>query len=246
MKKEWYETDRLYSDKISKISDFKFDDAVAEVFPDMINRSVPGYSALVQLIGSAAESIISPDTNVYDLGCSLGAVSTSITNHCSQKRFKCIAVDNSQAMTKRCREALKENPGYENIEVICEDVCEINIENASLVVLNFTLQFIPREQRTTLIKKIYDGLNTGGIFILSEKIIFENREEQKTIESMYEKFKLKNGYSKLEISQKREALENVLIPETSSTHIARLNDCGFKKINKWFQVLNFLSMIAEK
>jgi tRNA (cmo5U34)-methyltransferase len=246
VKKEPHIIDRIYTEKISRISDFKFDEAVAGVFPDMLNRSIPGYSALVNLIGTAAKKIVQPGSVVYDLGCSLGAVSAAVKSHCKDINYQGIAVDNSSAMINRCQELLGSNTDNSTIDVICDDVCEIEIQNASLVVLNFTLQFIPLEKRELLVSKIYTGLNPGGVFIVSEKIISEDPEEQQNIELLYRNFKRENGYSELEISQKREALENVLIPETYAVHEERLKSCGFKKIHKWFHMLNFVSIVAEK
>lgn len=246
MKENRHTTDKLYTEKISKISDFKFDDAVADVFPDMLKRSIPGYNALINLIGTSSRVIVKSGTHVYDLGCSLGAVSAAVKSHCKNINYHGIAVDNSEAMTNRCRDMLGCNTKSYAIDVICDDVCNIQIHNASLVVLNFTLQFIPVDDRASLLKKIYNGLNPGGVFVLSEKIVSENPEEQKRIKVLYDNFKRANGYSELEISQKREALENVLIPETYETHNTRLKSCGFNKIHKWFHMLNFVSIISEK
>lgn len=246
MKKENHIIDRIYTEKISRISDFKFDDAVAGVFTDMLKRSVPGYNALINLIGTSAKEIVQPGSIVYDLGCSLGAVSAAIQNRCKNINYRGIAVDNSEAMVNRCQDMLNFNVENSVTDVICDDVCQIKIQNASLVVLNFTLQFISLEKRASLLNKIYAGLNPGGVFILSEKIISEDPEEQKNIELLYRNFKRENGYSELEISQKREALENVLIPETYAVHEERLKSCGFKKIHKWFHMLNFVSIVAEK
>ncbi|MFV1992568.1 MAG: carboxy-S-adenosyl-L-methionine synthase CmoA [Acidiferrobacterales bacterium] len=246
MKKDQHTTDRVYTEKLSSIDDFEFDDAVAGVFPDMLKRSIPGYSALINLIGTSSRVIVRPGTYVYDLGCSLGAVSAAVRNNCAEINYHGLAVDNSEAMIKRCRALLDRENSEPKIEVVCDDIRDVEIQNASLVVLNFTLQFIPIDDRAALLKKIANGLNPGGFFILSEKIISDSAEEQEAIDLLYENFKRVNGYSELEISQKREALENVLIPETFTTHKNRLEACGFKNVQKWFQVLNFISIIAQK
>ena len=246
MKKDQQTTDRLYTKKLSSIDDFKFDDAVAGVFPDMLKRSIPGYSALINLIGTSSRIIVKPGTHVYDLGCSLGVVSAAVRSNCADINYHGIAVDNSEAMIRRCRILLGQKNSEPEIEVVCGDIRDIEIRNASLVVLNFTLQFIPIEDRAVLLKKIVNGLNPGSFFILSEKIISESAEEQKNIDSLYKNFKRLNGYSELEISQKREALENVLKPETFTTHKKRLESSGFKNVQRWFQVLNFVSIIAQK
>ncbi len=238
--------DRLYTKKLPSVDDFKFDDTVAGVFPDMLKRSIPGYSALINLIGTSSRVIVKPGTHVYDLGCSLGAVSAAVRNNCVDINYHGIAVDNSEAMIKRCQSLLDHENSEPKIEVVCNDIRNVKIKNASLVVLNFTLQFIPIEDRAALLNKIANGLNPGGFFILSEKIISENTEEQEKIDLLYENFKRVNGYSELEISQKREALENVLIPETFTAHKERLEVCGLKNVQKWFQVLNFVSIIAQK
>lgn len=246
MKKDQQTTDRLYTKKLSSIDDFTFDDAVARVFPDMLKRSIPGYSALINLIGTSSRVIVKPGSHVYDLGCSLGAVSAAVRNNCAGIEYKSIAIDNSEAMAKRCQALLDQKNSEQKIEVICGDIIDLEIHNASLVVMNFTLQFIPIENRMNLLKKIVSGLNPGGYFILSEKITSDNKAGQDNIDFLYENFKRVNGYSELEISQKREALENVLIPETFSTHKNRLEVSGFKNIQKWFQVLNFVSIIAQR
>lgn len=246
MDKNQHSKDTIYTEKISEINDFKFDETVANVFPDMLNRSIPGYVELVEMIGTSAKNIVQPDTAVYDLGCSLGAVSAAVYKNCNELNYYGIAVDNSASMTKRCQEILsRENSGFKT-EIICDDVCNINIKNASLVVMNFTLQFIAPEKRLSLLQSIYNGLIPGGVFILSEKIASDSKEDQEKVDLLYKQFKIENGYSELEISQKREALENVLIPETFSQHKERLRECGFAGISKWFQKLNFVSITANK
>jgi tRNA (cmo5U34)-methyltransferase len=132
------------------------------------------------------------------------------------------------------------------VELYCCNIDAIDITNASIVVLNFTLQFIPLEQRQTIIQSIYDGLLPGGILLLSEKVMFEDEPHQQLLTDLYHNFKRNNGYSNLEIAQKRTALEDFLQPETIDTHKQRLKSAGFASADVWFQCLTFASVIAIK
>lgn len=228
-------------------ADFVFDDKVAAVFTDMINRSVPGYATILSMIGVLAKRFCKPGTNIYDLGCSLGGASLAMAHQIEHRHYELLAVDNSSAMTARLLNLLEQPQSAElPIRVICDDICDIDISNASVVVLNFTLQFIAPEKRDALIKSIADGLQPGGILILSEKIRFPADELNDLFIDLYHEFKQAQGYSALEVAQKRAALENVLIPETIDTHKQRLQMAGFSSCDVWFQCFNFCSMVAVR
>ncbi|MFL2840695.1 MAG: carboxy-S-adenosyl-L-methionine synthase CmoA [Pseudohongiellaceae bacterium] len=227
--------------------DFVFNDKVASVFADMVNRSVPGYGLIVRMISVLAEKYACKNTRLYDLGCSLGAV-TFLLQELKLNNCSIVAVDNSSAMIQRCQESLKQNKFLDAlpVEFRCEDIQETELSNASVVMLNFTLQFISPERRNNIIKKIYDGLVPGGILIISEKIIFTENEKNSLFIDLYHQFKKANGYSDLEISRKRSALEHVLIPETIAEHNERIKAAGFTIFEPWFQCFNFASMFAVK
>jgi tRNA (cmo5U34)-methyltransferase len=227
--------------------DFVFDDKVAQVFEDMINRSVPGYSTIVGMIGLLAERYCQPGSRVYDLGCSLGGASFSIAQHVTRHDYEIVAVDNSAAMIERMQQRVDGGQfAHRRISCQLEDVLQTPISDASVVVLNFTLQFIPPEQRQQLIEQIYSGMRPDGILIISEKILFPDTKLNELFIDLYHGFKESMGYSKLEISQKRTALENVLIPETLESHRKRLASAGFQSVDVWFQCFNFASMVAFK
>ncbi len=238
--------DDLFAQKLEQLSNFKFDDKVAGVFPDMLKRSIPGYPAIINMIGTLTGKYAQPGSNLYDLGCSLGASALSMQHGLRVKNCHIYAIDNSQAMIDRCRKQLKEIVGTEPITCKCEDITKSSIENASVVVMNFTLQFISPDLRCALLKKIYQGMNKGGILILSEKVKFADQHVNSLLIDIYHAFKKANGYSELEISQKRTALEKVLIPETAKQHRDRLVRAGFTSVDQWFQCFNFMSMMAIK
>jgi tRNA (cmo5U34)-methyltransferase len=213
----------------------------------MINRSVPGYSTIIAMIGVLAERYCQEQSNIYDLGCSLGGATLAAASRVTCNEFSVIAIDNSTAMIDRLQSRLTELPELEQkIECRCELLQEAQISDASVVVLNFTLQFIPLADRANLLKKIYNGMRPGAVLIISEKIIFPDEELNQLFIEMYHSFKEDMGYSKLEISQKRAALEKVLLPETLVKHRDRLQDIGFHSIDVWFQCFNFASMVAFK
>jgi tRNA (cmo5U34)-methyltransferase len=237
--------DSLYANPLGEISAFKFDETVVDVFPDMIQRSVPGYSTMISAIGLLAGRFSRENSVCYDLGCSLGAATLAMQQQITAKNCRIVAVDNSEAMVERFRRNLQANAGVP-VDVLCEDIRGVEIENAAIVVLNFTLQFIPVEDRFRLLATIYQGLLPGGILILSEKLAFDDPRQQALQTDMHHLFKKSQGYSELEVSQKRAALENVLIPETFSDHRRRLLTAGFASVEVWFQYFNFASMIALK
>ena len=238
--------DSIYASPVGEVSAFKFDETVAGVFPDMIQRSVPGYNAIISAIGLLAGRFARENSVCYDLGCSLGAATLSMRHQIEAENCRIIAVDNSPAMVARFHEILQKDQAPVAVDVLCADIREVVIENASVVVLNFTLQFIPLEDRRRFLKKIYQGLLPGGILILSEKLKFDDDRQQELQTQMHHAFKKAQGYSDLEVSQKRTALENVLIPETFAQHQNRLQQVGFSSAEVWFQYFNFASIIALK
>lgn len=238
--------DTLYSSPLGDVGSFQFDRSVVDVFPDMIQRSVPGYSAIISAIGLLASRFAQSDSVCYDLGCSLGAATLSMRHKISVQNCRIIAVDNSSAMLARCQKIIARDTAVIPVDLVCADIQNINIKNASVVVLNFTLQFIPVADRDAFIQKIYQGLRPGGLLILSEKLMFADTRQQALQTEMHHAFKKANGYSDMEISQKRASIEDVLIPETFDQHKMRLSKSGFDNTEVWFQYFNFASMIALK
>jgi tRNA (cmo5U34)-methyltransferase len=235
--------DEVFSRPLSEVRAFEFNDTVARVFRDMISRSVPGYELLLRMIGLYASIFLQPESRVYDLGCSLGEACLVIAAQSTAVDCDIIAVDNSAAMIDKCRQHPPTRPA---IDWRCEDIRHTVIDNASMVVLNLTLQFLPPDERPTLLQKIFDGLNPGGILVLSEKIVFADAGQNARMQQLYLGFKKTMGYSDLEISQKRNALENVLIPDTQQQHEERLRSVGFTEIYQCFRGFNFISYLAIK
>ncbi len=236
--------DNLYAQPLGEVPDFSFDSAVVDVFDDMINRSVPGYASIVSLSGHLAARHAQDGTRLYELGCSTGASLFSMRRHVSANSCTLVGVDNSTAMIDACRENLRKAGGSAAVELHCLDFFDIEISNASVVVLNFTLQFVPQAQRDELIDRIYRGLKPGGVLVLSEKICFDDPRQQALHTDMHHAFKRQQGYSDLEIAQKRSAIEKVMQPETLDAHKTRLRSAGFDNAEVWFQCFNFLSLVA--
>jgi len=240
------ERDTLFASPGSGTEKFSFDENVVKVFDDMIHRSVPGYDAILSMIGVLAEHYVLENSKCYDLGCSLGGVTFNILNSIKERQCDIIAVDSSEAMVTKLRERLIKQGYQSRVVVRQEDIRDTQVIDASMVVLNFVLQFLDPAQRTPILQKIYNGMLPGSVLVLSEKIEFENVTESHFQINMYHEFKKLQGYSDLEISQKRAALEKVLIPDTEAVHIQRLKDIGFKQVYLWFQCFNFISIVAIK
>ncbi len=239
------ERDRLYADRREQVEAFVFDERVAAVFGDMITRSVPGYATIVAMTGLLAHRHARPGGRLYDLGCSLGAASAVMAESGVPEECRILAVDKAPAMIARARAALSERGLEERVDLLCADVREVEIRNASVVVLNFTLQFLPTGDRLALLRRIRRGMRDDGVLILSEKIAGATPEEDRLLVELHEAFKRANGYSELEISQKRAALEQVLVPEPVAVHRRRLRQAGFGGVDLWFQCFNFASFVAR-
>ena len=235
--------DRIFAKRLQEVRAFEFNETVAEVFHDMISRSVPGYGLLLRMIGLYADLFVQPGTRVYDLGCSLGEATLIIADQTEPMNSEIIAVDNSPAMIDKCRQYQQHR---DRIDWRCEDIQRVAIDQASLVVLNLTLQFLQPEERWSQLERIYAGLVGEGVLVLSEKVAFASEIEDRRMTQLYQAYKKTMGYSDLEISQKRNALENVLIPDTGQAHEQRLRELGFREVYQCFRGFNFVSYLAIK
>lgn len=227
---------------------FRFDARVAQVFPDMLRRSIPGYAASIEAIGSLAARYVRAGTNCYDLGCSLGAATLAMRQGIREPGCRIVAVDAAPAMIERCKKVVAEDPGLPglmtDVDFVLGDIRDLEFVNASMVVLNYTLQFVELSDRDALLRRICDGMNVGGILVLSEKVVDENPNMEELLVDLHHEHKRRNNYSALEISRKRAALENVLVPETVAAHRARLQAAGFSHSAVWLRYFNFVSIIA--
>ena len=241
------EKDTLYESSSGcsdpEAGDFVFDERVVRVFPDMIRRSVPGYALALQMIGLLAHRYVQADSQVYDLGCSLGAATLAMRQAVSAPGVRFIGVDNSQVMVERCRERMKATTGSP-VDIVLGDICTTAVSNASMTVLNYTLQFVDQQQRLALLQRVAQGTRPGGILVLSEKICFEDAMEQELQTTLHQDFKRAQGYSEMEIARKRNALEKVLLPDSDARHRQRLQKAGWHRAVCFSRSLNFVSYLA--
>jgi tRNA (cmo5U34)-methyltransferase len=238
--------DEVFKEEIEKASDFKFGAGVAKVFDDMVNRSVPYYGEMQRMMAELAADHAKPGTLVYDLGCSTGTTMIGMDTMVD-KNIKFIGVDDSPEMLDKCKSKLLELGFSRDYDLKLADLNQgVEIENASVVVLCLTLQFVRPIYREKLLDDIYKGLNSGGVLILIEKILAEDSLFNRDYINYYYNYKRRNSYSEMEISQKREALENVLIPYKLSENITMMRDRGFSHVEVFFKWYNFSGMIAVK
>lgn len=238
--------DTLFQTPWQGVGDFRFDERVAQVFPDMIRRSVPGYGHVIGLTGLIAKRYAQPNTALYDLGCSLGATTLSMASQVTEAGCHIVAVDNSEAMLKKARE-LATDRVMDPIPITWQhaDICALTFMPCSVVTLNFTLQFIEPTRRLDLLSRIYNALTPGGVLVLAEKVTVAEPAQDR-LNTLHLDFKRANGYSELEIAGKRQAIEQVLIPESPDTHRARLQQAGFNTAFEFFHCLNFKAWLAIK
>lgn len=238
--------DDIFKNPLKPIPQFEFNDQVARVFDDMLERSIPLYREIINRQAQMIKTFYQANTRIFDLGCSNGNLGRKLGEKMRSVPFEMIAVDNSMPMLQRYAKTVKDSPHGNHVDLVLGNIQDIIISRASVVVINFTLQFLPKKDRDALINKIYEGLVPDGILLFSEKVIHPDRDLSDLQTDFYYGFKKENGYSELEISQKREALENFLIPETIENHLTRLNHAGFHQIDIWLKWFNFSSWICVK
>ena len=233
--------DRIYANP-QEVEPFEFNRQVVDVFDDMIERSVPHYREMVGEIVELAVAAYQLDTWIYDLGCSLGAVLLPIANRLQGNLRGIVGIDQSEAMLQELAGRCEGLP----VELVCDDMAHVEISKASVVILHLTLQFIPVDARDNLIQRIYDGMVDGGLLIVSEKILSGHDVLDEIYRDRHHAFKRAQGYSDLEIHQKRQALEDVLVAETKGAHLQRFKACGFSTCDIWHQHYNFVSFLARR
>lgn len=238
--------DRVFAEKLTTITPFRFNEKVARVFDDMLVRSVPLYGEVLKQQARIARQYYKEGTQIFDLGCSHGNLGMLLLDCFGETAFKMTGVDSSWPMIQRFKKRLAVHDGHGSIELACAGIENIVISNASVVVINLTLQFLDKQKRDSLIQSACKGLCKGGILLLTEKTVHPDSQMNALEQEYYYQFKRENGYTDLEISQKRDALERVLVPETVAEHESRIRNAGFDLFNVWLKWFNFTSMIAVK
>jgi len=233
--------DKVFTKPIKK--QFEFDEEVAAVFDDMLKRSVPFYKESQDITEFFTHKNLSENGIVYDLGCSTASLLLNI-HRGLEVNASLIGLDNSEAMLAQAR---KKCDAYgAKIEVYNADILEFEYKEADVFVSNYTLQFIRPLVREELVKKIATSLKTEGVFIFSEKVISHHSKLNKDLIECYYDFKKTQGYSEYEIVQKREALENVLVPYSEEENIKMAKNAGFSHCEVVFRWANFATFIAIK
>ncbi|MBW2467085.1 MAG: carboxy-S-adenosyl-L-methionine synthase CmoA [Deltaproteobacteria bacterium] len=225
---------------------FVFDERVAEVFDDMLDRSVPFYRQVIEMIAEILERSLQAGDTVYDLGCSTATTLIVLARELQTKSIKFVGIDNSKAMLDKALRKVEMFSMQDRIDFMEQDITRAEFSGAGAVIMNYTLQFIKPEVRQDFLQKIYRGLRKGGVLILSEKIVCRDKYLERQFLDSYHRYKMRRGYSELEIANKREALENVLIPNTIQENIKLLEAAGFSSVATFFQWFNFVSFAAFK
>jgi tRNA (cmo5U34)-methyltransferase len=234
-------SDNIYAKARQAVADFSFSDKVVAVFPDMIARSVPGYDNVIATTGLLAAEHLPEGGKIFDLGCSLGATSYATLAYLKDPTAQMVGVDSSEPMIREAKRQQRDA----RLTFVHGDILDQDFSGTNVVMLNYVLQFIDPEHRLALLTRIREQMAPDGMLLLSEKIRSSNPNHQAQMEQAHWAFKRANGYSELEVSQKRSALENVMIVDTEAEHRRRLAAAGFTKTTRWFQCLNWASFIIH-
>ena len=238
--------DEVYRDERAAIGDFTFDRSVALVFDDMVARSVPFYHEIQRMLVELAHDFAVPGSAVYDLGCATGTTLVNL-HRALEPSVRFVGVDNAAEMLDEARGKLAEHGVDRPVELECRDLNEgVTVTDASVALMVLTLQFIRPLRRDRLVEQVFQGLRPDGAFILVEKVLGEESIFNRFFIEHYYDLKRRNGYSEMEISQKREALENVLIPYKLLENRELLLRTGFRYVDVFFKWYNFCGIIAVK
>lgn len=233
-------------DEAAKQVDFKFNAKVAEVFDDMVSRSVPYYEEMQRMTCELARDFAMPNTRLYDIGCSTATTMLALDKTVNPA-VEFIGIDNSEDMLAKARKKVAAESDVRPMEFRAADLHKgFHIENASVITMLLTLQFVRPLYREQVMKMLYNGLNENGALILIEKLTCEDGIFNRLFIEHYYDYKRRNGYSEMEIAQKREALENVLIPYRVEENVELLKWAGFRRVETFFRWYNFCGIIATK
>jgi len=245
--------DQVFQSRKSREADFDFNPEVADVFEDMLERSVPYYHEVKSMTASLIRYYYEQEAGtdkkiIYDLGSSTGALAYTLSQKFQGTPFYYTGIDNSPAMVEKAVDIFSRNPGRpeHQIKFLCDDILSFHYENPFVFVSNYTIQFLRPMERLPFLRKLYQSLAPGGVFLMSEKVLENNSGYSRAFQKLYYDFKKENGYSEMEIAGKREALENVLIPYRTDENIQMLSEAGFDYIDLYFKWFNFASFIAIK
>jgi tRNA (cmo5U34)-methyltransferase len=240
-------SDSLYSSgRVTE--DFSFNEQVAEVFDDMLNRSVPFYRTVIKTSAALIRQLVAPGGTVFDLGCSTGSTLLELSRLLPDMNLRFIGLDNAPAMLDKARrkaEMFSKNIEFRQQDITAPDLAG-QLDGAHVILCSYTMQFIRPLLRQDFVNRLHTALSSGGLLLLSEKIISENGGLNRKFINIYHEFKREQGYSELEIAAKREALENVLIPFTVEENLRLLRNSGFSSTELYFRWINFASFVALK
>lgn len=233
--------DQLFQTPRSDLVDFRFDAEVVGVFPDMIRRSVPAYETVLPLAALIIAQDLPAGARVYDLGSSLGASTLALLQRLGERPVTVVGIDASADMVQEARRRLTDP----RVSFVCADARDYRYLPCHGVLVNYLLQFVPIPDRDRLLGQLCQALAPGGRLVLTEKVHLDDPDADYWASAVHLDFKRANGYSELEIAQKRSALERVMPIETEQAHLERLRRCGFRNVRQWFRCLNWAAFVAE-
>jgi tRNA (cmo5U34)-methyltransferase len=236
--------DELYRN--GDLHPFEFNERVAEVFDDMLARSVPSYAQVIGMTGELLARSLRSGDRVYDLGCSTGNTLLELARRMEGLDLAYVGLDNSPAMIEKATRKAELFCKSDRLRFVQEEITRAELEEAGAIILNYTLQFVAPERRRNFLCRVHAALRPGGLLILSEKVLAPGPELNRAFVDIHLDFKRAQGYSEIEIARKREALENVLLPLTAEENRALLAAAGFREIETFYRWFNFVSLVAVK
>lgn len=226
-------------------SQWKFTQEVADVFENMLERSIPELDGMRDVVTRLACKFALPNTQVIDLGCSAGGSLIPIIRE-KGRTVSYIGVENSVPMIEKAEELI----GALNVDYLLQNMDLRSqfpqADNCSVILSVLTLQFIPMEHRQSLLHRVISSLNSGGAFVLVEKVLGNDHFLNDLMTTLYQQMKRDNGYSEVQIAEKKRSLENALVPVSARSNEELLRSAGFKHVECIWRNLQFVGWIAVK
>lgn len=223
---------------------WSFGGDTATHFDDHVSKSVPLYAEGHKLVCELSDFFIKPDSVAYEIGCSTGALTLKLAEHNSHKpKARFIGIDIEANMIEAAKVRGKDNA---QVEFVVDDIMQMPLESADLIVAYYTVQFIRPSERQYLFDKLYNSLKWGGALLLFEKVRGPDGRFQDMCTRMYDDFKLAQGYTPEEIVSKARSLKGVLEPFSTQGNIDLMKRAGFSDIITIMKYICFEGFVAIK
>lgn len=222
-----------------------FDEGVADAFDDMIARSIPEHDEMRRSVAEVAARFAFAGSSVVDLGCSRGGALATVRSLVARRvDVEYVGAEISKPMLAAARSRFAGVDGVSIQECDLRTALPDTTFSWSVALSILTIQFTPIEYRQRIVRRIWERIAPGGVFIFVEKVLGATATINDALVGVHYDRKRANGYSDDEIERKRLSLEGVLVPVTARWNEELLRSAGFDEVDCFWRSLNFAGWLA--